>query len=109
MLNYPLENNWQYIAAGLQKYKGHRYRDAPMSLAFRINKDASPERCFDYVMTARYSQYCEEFKITDTITNLRDPEQILKFIIASEQPVYYRRHPTRYNIEIDSLKKVTLN
>ena len=109
MLNHPLKNNWQYVTANLQTYNGHRYKIAPISLAFRINRQASPEKCFDYIMTERYRQYCKEFKIADMITNLADKEQILKFIIANEQPRYYRFHPTKYKTEIDSIRKLTLN
>jgi hypothetical protein len=106
MVEYPLQNNWQYVTANMQVYKGFRYTRAPMTLAFRINRDVSPEKCFDYIMTARYSKYCKEFKIVDTIMNLNDREQIIKFIIANAKPNYYRIHPTTFKAEMDSLRKV---
>lgn len=106
MLQYPLQNNWQYVTANLQPYKGFRYKVAPMTLAFRINSDVTPEKCFDYIMTERYSEYCKEFKIVDTITNLNDKEQIIKFIVANQRPWYYKRHPTRFKIEIDSVRNL---
>ena len=106
MLQYPLKNNWQYVTANMQPYEGSRYEVAPMTLAFRINQEVSPEKCFDYVMAERYIKYCKEFKIADTITNYTDREQILKFLVANERPWYYRRHPTKYRIEVDSLRKI---
>jgi hypothetical protein len=106
MLQYPLQNNWQYVAANMQPYKGSRYKVAPMSLAFRINNDATPEKCFDYIMRSRYSEYCNKFKITDTIASLTEREQIISFIVANQRPWYYKIHPTRFKIEVDSIKKV---
>lgn len=105
MLGYPLPNNWQLNAAYQENYKGRRGHIAPWTLAFRINREASPEKCFDYIMTSRYSRYCREFKITDTITNLIGREQIIKFIVAGGRPQYYRTHPTAFKSEIDSIKK----
>ena len=104
MVEYPLHNNWQYVIANMQTYKGYRYKRAPMTLAFRLNRDVSPEKCFDYIMTDRYSQYCKEFKIADTITNLTDREQIIRFIVANELPQYYKFHPGRFEKEIDSMR-----
>ncbi len=106
MRKYPQDNNWQYVAANMQPYKGYRYKVAPMTLAFRINQEASPEKCFDFIMADRYSKYCKEFKLIDTITNLKDKNQILKFIIANERAWYYRRHPTKYALEVDSIKQL---
>ena len=106
MVEYPLHDNWQYVTATMQVYKGYRYKRAPMTLAFRLNRDVSPEKCFDYIMTDRYSKYCKEFKIVDMITNLNDREQIISFIIANERPQYYRFHPSRFEAEIDSMRNV---
>lgn len=77
-----------------------------MVLAFRINRDVSSQKCFDYLMTDRYSKYCKEFKIADTITNLNDREQIIKFIVANARPWFYRIHPTAFMSEIDSVRNV---
>jgi len=109
MLKYPLKNNWQLQAAYLETYNGYRGHIAPMTLAFRINRDVSSERCFDYIMTDRYSKYCKDFKIADTITNLLDRDQIIKFIIANERPQYYRIHPTTFKAESDSMRSVLAN
>lgn len=106
MLNYPLQNNWQLQTAYLLPYKGFRGHVAPTTLAFRINRDVSPEKCFDYIMTNRYSKYCKEFKIADTITNLNDREQIIKFIVANARPNFYRIHPMIFKAEIDSVRNV---
>ncbi|MBO9203098.1 MULTISPECIES: hypothetical protein [Niastella] len=110
MLKYPLQNNWQLQTAYLQPYKSFRYQVAPWTLAFCINRDVSPEKCFNYIMTERYSKYCKEFKIADTITNLIDKEKIIRFVIANERPQFYRIHPTTFKAEIDSIRNVlTLN
>jgi hypothetical protein len=106
MVKYPLQNNWQLQAAYLGNYKGHRGHVAPWTLAFRINRDASPEKCFDYIMASRYSKYCKEFKVADTITNLIDREEIIKFIIANRRPQYYRTHPTSFKTETDSVRNI---
>ena len=106
LVQYPLQTNWQYVIANMQDYKGFRYKRAPMTLAFRINRDVSPEKCFDYVMTSRYSKYCKVFEIADTITNLDDRVQIIKFIVANSRPNFYRIHPTRFKAEIDSIRNV---
>jgi hypothetical protein len=106
MLKYPLKNNWQLQAAYFARYKGFRGHVAPITLAFRINQDVPPEKCFDYIMADRYSRYCKEFKIADTIINLSDREEIIKFIIAYKRPQYYRIHPTRFKAEVDSIRNV---
>jgi len=103
-MKQPIQNNWQFVTANMNHYKGFRYKIAPMTLAFRISKDVPPEKCFDYVMIERYHDYCKEFKINDSITNLDDTEKIIKYLVASGRPSYYKRHPTQYQIEIDSLK-----
>ncbi len=84
-------------------YKGFKYKIAPMTLAFRISIDVPPEKCFDYVMMERFKSYCKEFKMNDSITYLSDTENIIRFIVANGRPWYYRRHPTQYKNEIDSL------
>lgn len=106
LVKYPLQNNWQYVTANMQDYNGSRYKRAPMTLAFRINRDATPEKCFDYIMADRYNKYCKEFKIADTNMNILDREQIIKFIIANERPRYFRFHPTKFEAEIDSIRNV---
>jgi hypothetical protein len=82
----------------------YRYKIAPMTLAFKINRQVSPEKCFDYVMTKLYSEYSNKFKLNDTITNLTETDKIIDFIVASQRPHYYRVHPTTYKRETDSLK-----
>lgn len=98
--------NWQYQVANTLKYKGHRYKLAPVTLAFKISQYATPEKCFDYLMADRYEKYCKEFKLNDAIENLNDAEQIARFIIANERPRYYRFHPGRFRAEVDSLSNV---
>lgn len=105
-MNGPIHNNWQYVSANMQPYKGFRYKIAPMTLAFRISNDVSPEKCFDYVMTKLYSNYSTKFKLSDTITNLTKTDKIINFIVASQRPHYYRVHPTMYKQEADSLKQL---
>jgi len=101
---YPLEDNWQYVVANMQEYKGFRYNRAPMTLAFRIDQDVTPEQCFDYMLAGLYSEYCREFKISDAITNLDDKERIIRFIVASARPRYYRTHLTDFNRKVDSVR-----
>lgn len=88
----------------MTEFKGYRYKIAPMTLAFKINKQVTPEKCFDYVMTKLYSDYSAKFKLDDTITNLTETDKIIDFIVASQRPQYYRVHPTTYKHETDSLK-----
>jgi len=90
------------------RYRGHRHNLALMSLAFKINNELTPEQCFDYIMTKRYSDYSTRFKLKDTISNLKQMDSMIKFIIANERPLYYKIHPTKYKQEVDSLKKVIL-
>jgi hypothetical protein len=104
MIEQPKKNNWQLITARKTEFKGHRYKIAPMTLAFKINKQETPEKCFDYVMTKLYSDYSTKFKLNDTITNLTETDKIIDFIVASKRPHYYWIHPTRYKQEADSLK-----
>jgi hypothetical protein len=106
MIKQPKKNNWQLITARMAEFKGYRYKIAPMTLAFKINKQVSSEKCFDYVMTKQYSDYSAMFKKNDTITNLTETDRIIDFIIASQRPHYYRVHPTRYKQEVDSLKQL---
>lgn len=102
--------NWQKEIAWTQPYKGYgatRYGIASMALAFRINRGASPEKCFDYIMaTELYPDYCKKFKIVDTTTYLQNREQIIKFLVAKDNPWKYRSHPEMYKQEIDSIKKI---
>lgn len=106
MIKQPNKNNWQLITAGMTEFKGYRYKIAPMTLAFKINKQITPEKCFDYVMTKLYSEYSNKFKLNDTITNLKETDKIIDFIVAGQRPSYYRVHPIRYRQETDSLKKL---
>ena len=102
------KNNWQLITARMTEFKGYRYKIAPVALAFKINRQESPERCFDYVMTKFYSDYSNKFKLNDTITNLKETDKIIDFIVASQRPDYYRVHPTIYKHQTDSLKLIIL-
>ena len=107
MIKYPLQNNWQYESTLDQPYEGHnisRYKIATMSLAFRINSEATPEKCFDYIMTDRYRKFCKEFRIVDTSSYLHDREQVIKFIVANQNPTTWRIHPEKFKHEVDSLK-----
>ncbi len=106
MIEQPRRNNWQLITARMTEFKGYRYKIAPMTLAFKINEELTPEKCFDYVMTKLYSEYSAKFKINDTITNLKSSDKIVDFIVASQQPSFYRMHPKSYKQETDSLKKL---
>jgi hypothetical protein len=106
MIKQPKINNWQLITARMTEFKGYRYKIAPMTLAFKINKQVTPEKCFDYVMTKLYSDYSTKFKLNDTITNLTDTDKIIDFIVASQRPHYFRVHPTRFKQEADSLKQL---
>ena len=104
-MNGPIHNNWQYVSAGMQPYKGFRYKIAPMTLAFRINNDVSPEKCFDYVMTDCFKRYSKEYKINTPITKLVDTDSIISFLVASRHSQFYKIfHPTKYKKETDSLK-----
>ncbi len=107
-MNEPIHNNWQYVSANMQPYKGFRYKIAPMTLAFRINNEVSPEKCFDYVMTECFKIYSKEFKINGAINNLIGKENIINFIVAYARPFYYKIHPTQYKQETDSLKLIIL-
>jgi hypothetical protein len=100
MLNHPLKNNWQYVTANLQTYNGHRYKIAPISLAFRINRQASPEKCFDYIMTERYRQYCKEFKIADMITTLPIKSKFLNSLLpmSNQDIIDFTRRNTRLRL-----------
>lgn len=104
----PIHDNWQFVTANMQPYKGFRYKIAPMALAFRINNDVSPEKCFDYVMTECFKTYAKEFKIDGALNNLISSENIINFIVAYARPRYYKIHPTQYRQEIDSLKLIIL-
>lgn len=106
IIKQPKINNWQLITARMTDFKGYRYKIAPMTLAFKINKQVAPEKCFDYVMTKLYSDYSTKFKLNDTITNLTKTDKIIDFIVASQRPHYYRVHPTIYKQEVDSLKQL---
>jgi hypothetical protein len=108
MIKQRPKKNWQLITARMTEFKGYRYKVAPMSLAFKINKEVPPEKCFDYVMTKFYSNYSNKFMLNDTITNLTTTDKIIDFIVASERPHYYRVHPTRYKQETDSLRQLML-
>jgi len=108
-LGHNGHKNWQKEITYEQPYKGHgslRYGFAFMALAFRINRGASPEKCFDYIMAELYPQYCREFKIIDTITNLKGTDQIIKFLVAKDNPWKYRTHPDMYKQEVDSIKEM---
>ena len=83
MIKQSEKNNWQLITARMIKFKGYRYKIAPMTLAFKINRQVTPEKCFDYVMTKLYSDYSTKFKLNDTITNLTETDKIIDFIVAS--------------------------
>jgi hypothetical protein len=104
MIKQPPKKNWQLITARMTEFKGYRYKIAPMTLAFKLNKQTTPEKCFDYVMTKLYSEYSAKFKMNDTITNLTDNNRIIDFIVASQRPHYYWVHPTTYKQQTDSLK-----
>lgn len=106
MIKQPKKNNWQLITARMTEFKGYRYKIAPMTLAFKINTEVTPEKCFDYVMTKQYSDYSTKFKLSDTITNLTHTDKIIDFIVASQRPYYYNVHPTKYKQEADSLKQL---
>jgi hypothetical protein len=106
MIKQPKKNNWQLITARMTDFKGYRYKIAPMTLAFKINKQVTPEKCFDYVMTKLYSDFSTKFKLNDTITNLTETDKIIDFIVAGQRPHYYRVHPTIYKQEIDSLRQL---
>ena len=103
-MKQPIQDNWQFVTANMNPYKGFRYKIAPMTLAFRINSDVPPEKCFDFVMTERFKSYCNEFKIDNSITNLVDTDSIINFLVANQRPWYYKRHRTQYKNEADSLK-----
>lgn len=90
----------------MTEFKGNRYKIAPTTLAFKLNKEIPPEKCFDYVMTKQYSDYSNRFKLNDTISNLKDTNKIIDFLIASKRPYYYRIHPTIFKKETDSLRKL---
>lgn len=101
--------NWQYQAALWAPVKPTTYDhriNHEMFLAFELNKSLTPEKCFNYVMASRYEEYCKTFRIKDTITNLTEPEQIIKFIVANERAWYYRRHPGHFRRETDSLQNI---
>lgn len=104
MIDQPKRNNWQLITARMTDFTGYRYKMAPMTLAFKINKQVTPEKCFDYVMTKLYSDYSKKFKLIDPITNLTETDKIIDFIVANQRPQYYRIHPTIYKQETDSIK-----
>lgn len=104
MIKQPKRNNWQLITARMTDLRGYRYKIAPMTLAFKINKQVAPEKCFDYVMTKLYSDYSAKFKLNDAITHLTETDKIIDFIVASQRPHYYRVHPTIYKREIDSFR-----
>lgn len=104
IVQYPLQDNWQYVVANMQNYRGERYKRAPIALAFRLNRDVTPERCFDYIMIHRFKEYCDEFRITDTGTILTDREELIKFIVASKNPRYFRSHPNQFQFEVERLK-----
>jgi hypothetical protein len=104
MIKQKPRKNWQLITARMTEFKGYRYKIAPMTLAFNINKQVAPEKCFDYVMTKLYSDYSAKLKLNDTTTDLKEIDKIIDFIIASQRPFYYKVHPIRYKQEIDSLK-----
>lgn len=106
MIKQPKKNNWQLITARMTEFKGYRYKIAPMTLAFKINTEVTPEKCFDYVMTKLYSDYSTKFKLSDTITNLTHTDKIIDFIVASQRPYYHKVHPTKYKQEADSLKQL---
>jgi len=69
---------------------------APITLAFRINADVPPEKCFDAVMTESYIGYCKEFKIEGSIAPLLNSDSIISFIPAYARPGYYRIQPAQY-------------
>jgi len=102
-------NNWQLMTAWMLKFKGYRYKIAPMTLAFKINKHVTPEKCFDFVMTNLYADYSATFKLSDSIINLTETDKIIEFMVASQRPHYYKVHPTVYKRETDSLKLILFN
>jgi len=109
-MQQPIQDNWQFVTANMNPYNGFRYKVAPMTLAFRINSDLSSEKCFDYVMTERFKNYCKEFNINDSIINLAYADRIISFLVTNRRPKYfYKTHPTQYKIETDSLKLLILN
>ena len=106
MIKQTPKKNWQLVTARRTEFNGYRYKIAPITLAFKLNRHVSPEKCFDYVMTKMYFDYSKKFKLKDTITNLTETDKIIDFLVASQMPHFYRVHPTTYKHITDSLKTI---
>ncbi|NII29489.1 hypothetical protein HB364_30700 [Pseudoflavitalea sp. X16] len=103
LTDYPMRDNPQWAAANRMEYKGDRYQLGPLTLAFKINATVPPEKCFDYLMAEDFKGYCKTFRLKDSIVNLKEPDKIISFIIAHENPWFYYSHASQFKREKDSL------
>jgi hypothetical protein len=105
---YSKNKNWQLIASRIAiQYNGNRYKIAPLSLAFKLNSQITPEKCFDYCMTDFYNNYSKEFEVNDKITSLKESDKIISFIATLKPPwLLLKRHQEKYKNLTDSLKIV---
>jgi hypothetical protein len=105
-IKQPKRYNWQLVAARTERFKGYRYQIAPITLAFKINRHTTPEKCFDYSMAKFYSDYSKTLNQKDNVINLNSSDKIIHFLIAMQRPFYNNSHPAAYKQKADSLRKI---
>lgn len=106
--NNNSQNSWVIRAADFLQFrkKNGMGRFANIKLAFGLEKFTTSEKCFDFVIDIQNKQLFRE-KCDTTykdIKLLKDTNEILKYIVLSKAPTYYKNNPDKQLQAINRLK-----
>lgn len=77
----------------------------PFCLAFKLEQETTPEKCFDYCIQEEYKNYITKFPTDVKLDNINDTTQILRFLVAKKGVTLYSKSNERLNDMVETLKE----